>query len=403
MSVPLRHPGDAVRALADLEHLVSFGPRFHGGPGIHAASEWLCAEIEAAGLAVRRQPVRLSGWLPGTVARLTVQAPITRELPAWPMLGSGGSDVVVRGSVKELGPQGLWGDSQIWQRFAVVSDDGRVVAYLHGRDDGPAAPQPLPTGSDARVPHLAIGHLDSRQLTEWIRDEKRPVVEIDCDAHETHDAVADNIIVDVTGTGAGRALVCGHYDTFFNTVGAYDNGSGTIALLHLLREWARHPPVRSLRVVFFTAEEWHLGGSRHYVALGDEADARHPGSSDGIADLDFVLNLDGLGRGSLIEAFASPESFDTALRLRIEEYAEGDRDVTVVSRFPPTTGTDDASFYRAGVPSAFMTFNDLHRLHQPDDLPNPGIAGNIAWTVGLARDLVDALPRADRFARPGIL
>lgn len=394
----------SVQALADLRSLVSFGPRFHGGPGIAAASQWLSAEATAAGFDVRRQTVTLSGWLPGTATRVTVREPLERSLPAWPMLGSGGATGAVRGRVKELGPQGLWGDSQIWQRFIVVDDAGSPVAYLHGRDCGPAAPQPLPAGSDTDLPHLAVGHLDAQQLTEWIADERMPLVELECDAHRSDDAVADNLIIDVPGRAPARALVCGHYDTFFNTVGAYDNSSGTIALLHLLREWAVTPPERSIRVVFFTAEEWHLGGSRHYVEAAAAVDDAGAVGTDGLADLDFVLNIDGLGRGSFLEAFASPETFDTALHQQIESYAAVDRpDLTLVSRFPPTTGTDDASFYRAGVPSAFMTFNDLHRLHQPDDLPNEGIAANIAWTVGLAKHLVDALPRADRFTKPGIL
>ncbi|GAB3597863.1 M20/M25/M40 family metallo-hydrolase [Microbacterium tumbae] len=388
-------------ALSDLQALVSHGPRFHGGAGVRAAADWLEQEITAVGPRVRRQPVSLSGWLPGTISRVTVVTPLARTLPAWPMLGSGATTGPVRGRVKELGPQGLWGDSQIWQRFVVLADDGRVLAYLHGRDGGPAAPQPLPSGSDRMVAHLAIGHLDAQQLTEWLKDERDPVVEIECDAHDTDAAVGDNLIVDIEGASPDRALVCAHYDTFFNTVGAYDNGSGTIALLHLVRHWAATPPSRSVRVVFFTAEEWHLGGSRHYVELGAGPDAS---AADAIADLDFVLNIDGLGRGSLMEAFASPETFDTVLHEEIEAYAAHTRrDLRLVSRFPPTTGTDDASFYRAGVPSAFMTFNDLHRLHQPDDLPNDGIAANIEWTAGLARHLVDALPRADRFPTPGIL
>lgn len=66
------------------------------------------------------------------------------------------------------------------------------------------------------------------------------------------------------------------------------------------------------------------------------------------------------------------------------------------SRFPPTCGTDQGSFYAVGLPVAFFTFNDLHRLHQPEDLPNLGIASNIAWTIPLLAHLVEVLPRADR-------
>ncbi len=41
----------------------------------------------------------------------------------------------------------------------------------------------------------------------------------------------------------------------------------------------------------------------------------------------------------------------------------------------------------------FMTFNDLHRLHQPEDLPNEGIASNIAFVVPYVAHLVETLER----------
>jgi hypothetical protein len=403
---------DVARAYDDLVGLVEHGPRFHGTPGIAAAADWLEGRLTGVGLGVTRQSVSLPGWQPGSVHRVVVVAPIERELPAWPMLWSGSTDGSVTGTVESVGPQGLWGDSMVWHRFVVRGDDGRPLAYLHARDGGPAAPQPLPAGSDLEVAHLAIGRLDGLQLTEWIADERTVVVELEVDAGPVEHAVGDNLIVDIAGgvdgagdggadglggadASRGAVLLCAHYDTFFNTVGAYDNGSGTIALLELAERWAAQPPPVPVRLVFFTAEEWHLGGSRFYVetATAAELDA-----------LDYVLNIDGLGRGSFLEAFAGPEAFSTAFRDALVAYgAETRPDLELVTRFPPTAGTDDASFHRAGVPSAFMTFNDLHRLHQPDDRPNLGIAANIAWTVPLAAHLVATLPRPDRAAPPRFL
>ena len=385
----------AEQAYADLVELVGHGPRFHGGKGIAAASRWLQSQLEEAGLVVRREPVPLLGWSPGTTHRVTVRLPIERELPAWPMLWSGASDGPVRGRVQAVGPQGLWGDSMTWRKFLVVDDRDRCLAYLHARDDGPAAPQPLPSGSDLDVPHLAIGRLDGCQITEWLTGDKPVEIELDANCSRLEIATSDNLVVDIPGNSDGSVLVCAHYDTFFNTIGAYDNGSGTIALLHLAQRWAAAQPTSSVRLVFFTAEEWHLAGSRHHVAGSDEAQ---------LTQIDYVVNLDGLGRGSFLEVFASPETFSTALRAAVQTYAQRTRpDLQLVSRFPPTTGTDDASFYRAGVPSAFMTFNDLHRLHQPDDLPNQGIAENIVWTVALAEYLVENLKPPARTPTPGIL
>ena len=382
-------------ALADLEGLVAHGPRFHGTPGIAAAADWLEARLRAAGLEVAREPVALPGWQPGTVHRVAVRAPIDRLLPAWPMLWSGSTGGPVVGVVVAVGPQGLWGDSMVWQKFVVRDEAGLVRGYLHARDGGPAAPQPLPAGSDRDVAHVAIGRLDGLQLTEWLGDGRRVEVELEVDSGPVEAAVSDNLVVDLPGTGEGRVLVCAHYDSFFNTVGAYDNGSGTVALLHLAERWAAAPPERSVRLVFFTAEEWHLGGSRHHVASAP---------ADVLDAIDFVVNVDGLGRGSFLEAFASPEAFSTAFRQVVLDHAAETRPgLELVTRFPATSGTDDASFLHAGVPSAFVTFNDLHRLHQPDDEPNEGIAANVVWTVPLVERVVATVPRPERAAPPAFL
>ncbi|HEY0248509.1 MAG TPA: M28 family metallopeptidase [Gryllotalpicola sp.] len=387
----------ADQAYADLTELVTNGTRFHGSPTMAAASRWLERQLEEAGLSAVRQRVELPGWTPGTARRVTVTAPHRRELPAWPMLWSGGSGGRRTGTVEAIGPEGIWGDSIVWQRFLVTGEDGIPIAYLHARDRGPAAPQPLPVGSDRSLAHLVIGHLDGLQLAEWLSDGKRVTIEIDADAGPVDEpAVSDNLIVDIEGAAEGKVVtLCAHYDTFFNTVGAYDNGSGTVALLELARFWALTPPPVPVRLVFFTAEEWHLLGSRHYVASAAE------GELDRIA---YLLNLDGLGRGSFMEAFASPEPFEADIRRAILGYArESGRELELASRFPPTKGTDDASFWAVGVPSAFITFNDLHRLHQPDDEPNRGIAANIVWTIELTKRIVAAVSAPERGPAPGLL
>ncbi len=383
------------RAYGDLLALVAHGTRFHGSATMAAASAWLEAQLVDCGFAVTRQRVELPGWSPGHVHRVAVRTPHERELPSWPMLFSGGAPGPVTGRVEAVGPEGIWGDSILWQRFLVTDGAGAPLAYLHARDRGPAAPQPLPAGSDSSLPHLAIGHLDGLQLAEWLADGKAVTVEVESDAGPVaQPAVSDNLVVDIPGATPGRTVVvCAHYDTFFNTVGAYDNGSGTIALLQLARRWAASPPPVPVRLVFFTAEEWHLLGSRHYVRVAEDL--------DGIA---YVLNLDGLGRGSFLEAFASPEPFETDIRRAILAWAqESGRELRLVSRFPPTKGTDDASFWAAGVPSAFVTFNDLHRLHQPDDEPNEEIAANLVWTVEAVERIVGVVPEPARVPAPGLL
>lgn len=374
-------------ALNELQALVDSGPRFHGTPGIDAANEFIRGRLVAMGLEVEGTEVRTPGWDPGASAVLEVRAPIIRQLTCWPMLWSGSSTGTVSAKLRPHGLQGLWADSMTWTKFAAVVDDD-VVAYIHARDGGPAAPQPLPVGSDESVPHLAIGRIDGMQISEWIADGHEVEIRFSTECAHGGEAVSENLTVRIPGLGAGEVLVCGHYDTFWNTPGAYDNGSGTVALLLLAKEWIQNPPARAVQITFFTAEEWHLAGSRTTVMAKtlEELDA-----------LDYVVNLDGLGGGDLLEVFIGPEVFEEEVVHQVRALGEATRDgLRIVSRFPPTYGTDHAAFYAAGVPSVHFTFNDLHRLHQPDDLPNEGIAANVAWTVTLVQHLVEQMDRPVR-------
>lgn len=368
-----------------LDELCSFGPRFHGSRGAAKATSFLAAQLEAAGAAVLREEVTLPGWTPGEHHQVTLLTPEPRPMRSWPMLWSGPTQGTVRGRVVEYGPQGLWGDSMVWRKFAVVDDRGMPLAYLHARDGGPAAPQPLPAASDRTIAHLSIGRIDGLQLSEWLSDGQPVEVEVTCTAGPAQDASGHNLIVDIPGTGVGHVLLAAHTDTLYNTVGAYDNGSGTIALLLLAQHWMSRPPGPSVRLTFCTAEEWHLSGSRHHVSTL---------SAEQLDAIDYVINIDGLGRGDLVELFSGPESFETEALTALREYAAKERPgLQIASRFPPTKGTDDAAFYAAGLPTAFMTFNDLHRLHQPEDLPNDGIASNIDFTVPFVAHLVETLSR----------
>jgi hypothetical protein len=374
--------------LQALGQLVELGPRFHGTSGNTAANEYLSGELEALGLEVQRSEVQTRGWRPGAPSTLSVVTPEKRAIRCWPMLWSGPTNGTIAGSVVPVGFQGLWSDAMVWTKFAVMSDTS-VVAYLHARDVGPAAPQPLPAGSDESVAHLAIGRVDGEQLEEWAKDGHEIEVELSVEVLNSETVVSENLSVILPGhRSTGRVLVCGHFDTFWNTPGAYDNGSGTVALLSLVRRWVETEPEREVEVAFFTAEEWHLAGSRSYVSGATEQDLRA---------VDLVLNIDGLGRGNHLEVSVGPESLEHPLLTSIQSYANSTRpSLKLTSRFPPLVGTDHAPFYAAGIPAAHLTFNDTQRLHQPNDLPNHGIARNIAWTVPLVQRLVADLEPSPR-------
>lgn len=59
-------------------------------------------------------------------------------------------------------------------------------------------------------------------------------------------------------------IVDGHYDSI-NGVGANDNGSGTVLLLEMAKQFINVPTAYSIKFIHFSAEEVGLVGSQYYV------------------------------------------------------------------------------------------------------------------------------------------
>lgn len=78
---------------------------------------------------------------------------------------------------------------------------------------------------------------------------------------ETHEVV--NLVVELPGERLAWQIVevGAHYDTAPRSPGADDNASGVVALLELARLLAQRPRERTVRLVFFGAEERGLKGS----------------------------------------------------------------------------------------------------------------------------------------------
>ena len=76
-----------------------------------------------------------------------------------------------------------------------------------------------------------------------------------------------NVLGDVVGQEWPEhiVMVCAHYDTQINTVGAWDNTSGTAGMLELARAFGHLHPRRTIRFMATSCEEIALWGSWWYV------------------------------------------------------------------------------------------------------------------------------------------
>lgn len=91
------------------------------------------------------------------------------------------------------------------------------------------------------------------------------------------EAESRNVCVTLRGTDLADEIVSfgAHYDSVLFSTGAYDNMSGSVIIMELLRYFAANPPRRTLKFNWFGSEEQGLLGSKAYVAAHEAELEKH--------------------------------------------------------------------------------------------------------------------------------
>lgn len=279
----------------------------------------------------------------------------------------------VRGRLRLLGEYRVWG-YRPWRRWALWDDSARsVVGYIVERLDGPAIPQANPDGSTAQ-PRLAVGKEAHRRLSEWARQRALVTLYVGVETGEAPTAAANLVL---WPPEAPTVLVGGHLDSVYTTAGAYDNAAGVATLVAAAAAMAETDVARHTAFAFFDGEESGLWGSRAFCR--EHADA--------LAGLAFV-NLDGVGRGQLLEAWIFPEGLDD-LVLAVLDGQSGFHRYEV--KFPPPPASDHMAFVAHGVWSVMWTVDDQEIIHTAADVRDPRVEANMARMVPVVVDAVRRL------------
>lgn len=180
-----------------------------------------------------------------------------------------------------------------------------------------------------------------------------------------------NIIGLLHGTGKTDhvMVVTAHYDHVGVTEsgevynGADDNASGVAGMLAIAEYFTKNRPENDILFIAFDAEEEGLIGSDYYL--------KHPRVKR--SKIAFNLNLDMIARGDNGRLWASGVSKTPGLEPIVEDVAaraplelrmgfdtgEGRDDWTLLS--------DQAAFYKAGIPHIFLSVEDHDDYHKPTD------------------------------------
>ena len=364
-----------------------FGPRMAGTPGHAAAMDWLERELEAMGVATRRERFRYPGWRRGE-DRAEVVAPFQRPLRAAAMGYSTPAepfeaDVAVyepdaaqdgyRGRVLVV-PAHVRLSSE--ERDALVERHGVRGFLTTNRVDGGQllARTGSFDGDPAPVPLLTI----TQEEGEWLRRlvESGETVRVRLSSTSAPEPmIGENLIATLPGSlpeGERQRVVVGaHFDSWDLGQGALDNGLGVAQLLETARLLRRHVGTlpHTVELVWFDAEEIGLWGSRAFAE-------RHASRGEA-TDLRVMLNLDMVGEPLGLNAMG----FD-ALVPPLE--AAGDERLGAWRFERPVAsetwlGSDHHPFVARGVPS--ITF---HAPIDPD-------------AVRYYHDFADTVDKVDRY------
>lgn len=212
-------------------------------------------------------------------------------------------------------------------------------------------------------------------------------------------ATGVNLLALIPGTAsAGRYLVLSaHYDHLgmrggevYN--GADDNASGTAAVLALAAALRNQPPLHSVIIALFDAEESGLLGARAFLANLPSPVAR--------AALALNVNLDMVGHSENGELWAAGARHSPALAPVLQ---------AVAARAPVrlrlghdgagpgkdwTGDSDHAVFHQAGIPFVYFGVEDHKDYHRPTDDPETLTPAFFAGAVKTMLEAVRALDGA---------
>jgi len=94
---------------------------------------------------------------------------------------------------------------------------------------------------------------------------------------ECYEGVSQNVCAVIEGTEKPEEIISfgAHYDSVYFSTGVYDNMSGSVIIMELLRYFAEHKPARTMKFHWYGSEEQGLLGSKAWVKAHEEELDKH--------------------------------------------------------------------------------------------------------------------------------
>jgi aminopeptidase YwaD len=372
----------------------AIGARQTGSEANRQAEDYIAGAMTAAGCSVERQGFACLDWEPlGVELRLggeALPAAINPFSPSCQVV----APLVGAGNLAELAAADLAGNIAVLYGelsaeplfpkhfpFFAVDEHVRIIAALERGQ--PAAviavspyeehPAPVIEDGDFALPSVTVPAAVGRRLLARLEAEAglsiRSVV---------RPATGANVVGRKAGASERRTVICAHFDTKPETLGALDNAAGVATMLAL----AGSLPAQALSLEFIA-----FNGEDYYAAPGQVAYLRAAGES--LAEIDLVINIDGAGlegAGNTIALFDPPPDLAAMIRGVMARHPR-------IAEAAPWPQGDHSIFWQRGVPAVAITTAAAWELvggiiHTANDTVERVSAGSLAEVVAFVADIL---------------
>jgi aminopeptidase YwaD len=196
------------------------------------------------------------------------------------------------------------------------------------------------------------------------------------------------------GVGAGRIVVCAHFDTKFGTPGAWDNASGAAVLLGTAAALCCRPLQVGVEFVAFNNEEYYAVSPQHAQVYDDYLRA-----AGAMEDVIAAINIDGVGHKLSTTTVTLLAGSDALSALLDEVIAP----MPSIQRVDPWFASNHHLYFARGVPSFALSATGTNGImHQHADTPDWLSLVKLAEAETLVSELIRRLEeRSPAWTRPG--
>lgn len=344
--------------------IIGFGTKPMGSENLTRAAVYLKSVMEDICDEVRICEYPETGWEPLDWELLDGNGD---NIHSYLFLQSGPSEYF-EGYAEPAGYHRVW-DMYVWKRYMIADKDREIKAYVTVRENGEAIPQMV--FAQSSLPHYMVGSSDGKRIEQAVKN--REVIKGYAHIRKVPDIVCRNIAGTI-GTGSKKVIICAHYDTVYSTPGAYDNAAGAAVVLELDARIKNCRLNTKIEFLLTDGEEFDLRGARNQARAERER-------------IEFVLNIDGVGRDDVLEVWSGPADFEQKIRKVLEDSRESFLPVYIC---PPPPGSDHAPYYDKGIDVCMLTFNDQGILHSPGDVYEKAKLRNMKKMVRIVMELLIA-------------